>query len=311
MATVVDLFAGWGGFSLGAEQAGAHVALAANHWALAVQAHQTNHPGTQHLCQDLNQADFHSFPDMDMLLAAPSCQGHSQAAQPSRKADGTVKRHHDKLRSSAWAVVSCAEAKSPAVVLVENVPDFLRWKLYPVWRDAWRRLGYSVAEHVAQASHFGVPQRRKRLILVITKSAAPLQLTLPRGVEQGFGACIDWADPVGWRPVATNTPGVQKRIAKARARGLGDRFLTQYVTGHPGVPLHEPIRTITTKSQWAIVDGARMRMLSAREHARGMGFPDSYGWPPGSTKNEQIKGLGNATCPPKARWFVDAVTHAL
>ena len=40
----VDLFAGWGGFTAGAEMAGAEVVFAANHWKLAVDAHALNHP---------------------------------------------------------------------------------------------------------------------------------------------------------------------------------------------------------------------------------------------------------------------------
>ena len=309
----VDLFAGWGGFSLGAEQAGAEVVLAANHWGLAVEAHQLNHPKTKHLCQDLNQANFYNFPDMDLLLAGPSCQGHSKAAQSSRKRSSNVRGYHDALRSTAWAVIACAEAKAPPTIIVENVIDFKDWTLYPIWCMALQALGYSIEEHIAVASKFGVPQRRKRLFIVATKSKAPLGLVLPEGDEPGFGSCIDWDDEYpdansrGWKAVTSKSYQVQRRIGLARARGLGDRFLTQYVTDHKGVPLHQPIRTITTKSQWAIVDGDRMRMLSVREHARAMGFPDSYRWPKASTKNNQIKGLGNSVCPPIAKWFVSEV----
>src|SRR5882724_3393039 len=39
--------------------------------------------------------------------------------------------HHDSTRSTAWAVVSCAEAHRPAAILVENVVRFTKWKLYP------------------------------------------------------------------------------------------------------------------------------------------------------------------------------------
>jgi len=311
MLRAVDLFAGWGGFSLGAEQAGAKVLLAANHWPLAVQAHAANHPGAKHLCQDLRQANFHEFPDHDLLLASPACQGHSQASQPKRR------RFHDALRATAWAVVDCIEAKEPQAAIIENVMDFKKWKLYPVWRSALEMLGYSVVEHVAVASHFGVPQRRKRLIIVATRSRHPLTLQMPKADEPGFGPCIDWADEhvdegeKGWEPIASKPLKVQERIYRARThKGRGERFLSQYVTNHPGVPLDEPIRTITTKVQWAIVDGDRIRMLRVREHARGMGFPDSYHWPDGSTKETRIRGLGNAIVPAVAQWFTERVMEA-
>ena len=52
MTRAVDLFAGWGGFTEGAERVpGVDVLWAANHWPLAVEAHALNHPGTAHSCQ--------------------------------------------------------------------------------------------------------------------------------------------------------------------------------------------------------------------------------------------------------------------
>jgi len=75
----IDLFAGLGGFSEGAEQAGVRVVWAANHWPAAVQVHANNHPETEHVCQDLQQADWTQVPKHDLLLASPACQGHSRA----------------------------------------------------------------------------------------------------------------------------------------------------------------------------------------------------------------------------------------
>lgn len=77
---VIDLFAGAGGSSEGARQAGARVVWAANHWRLAVDIHERNHPETQHECQDLMQADFSALPPCDLVLASPACQGHSKAS---------------------------------------------------------------------------------------------------------------------------------------------------------------------------------------------------------------------------------------
>jgi site-specific DNA-cytosine methylase len=54
----VDLFAGAGGSTVGAEQAGARVVLAANHWRAAIDVHRANHPDAEHWLQDLQQADF-------------------------------------------------------------------------------------------------------------------------------------------------------------------------------------------------------------------------------------------------------------
>jgi hypothetical protein len=116
----IDLFAGWGGFTLGAEQAGVRVVWAANHWPLAVEAHARNHPHTEHACQDLRQADWTRLPAYDLLLASPACQGHSQASQPKRRA------YHDAMRATAWAVVDCADVTEPRAIVVENIAKFER-----------------------------------------------------------------------------------------------------------------------------------------------------------------------------------------
>ena len=53
MTRAIDLFAGAGGFTLGATRAGVDVVWAANHWKDAVAVHANNHPTIAHECQDL------------------------------------------------------------------------------------------------------------------------------------------------------------------------------------------------------------------------------------------------------------------
>lgn len=293
--TAVDLFAGLGGTTSGLSMAGYDVLLAANHWSFAVETHALNHPKTEHRLQDLKQADFASWPDFDLGWASPSCQGHSQAAQPARKASGKVQRTHDLLRSTAWAVVDMAEVKRPLFLVVENVDDVRRWTLYPIWKMALEALGYHLTENVLTASRWGVPQRRKRLF-VVGSLTGPITLEDPRVPEPAFGPCIDWS--LGrWRPVESLQDGPRRRIARARERGLGARFVVQNVTGHRGIPLSEPIRTITGADQWAVVDGDRYRTLTERENLRAMSFPESYRLPEQRRRGDVILGLGNAVPP--------------
>lgn len=298
----VDLFAGFGGFSLGAEQAGAKLVYAANHWPMAVEAHSRNHPHAKHECQDLRQADWTTLPTYDLLLASPACQGHSQASQPKRRV------YHNALRATAWAVVDCADVTSPNTILVENVPDFRRWRLYNAWTRALNDLGYELSEHLLRASRYGVPQRRDRLF-ILGHRGGRLDLDLkPDDNEPAFGPCIEWGEGT-WRPVGGSSSKVQERINAGRSRH-GRRFLTQHVTGHKGVSLDEPIRTVTCQDQWAVVDGDHYRPLTVRETARAMGFPDHYGWPDGCRRKDAIVGLGNAVPPPLAKRLVGSIIQA-
>ena len=302
----VDLFAGWGGLTLGAEMAGVPVVWAANHAPSAVATHQLNHPATEHVVQDLRQADWTSLPEYELLCAAPACQGHSSASQPRRR------QYHDALRSTAMAVIDCADVTSPQAIIVENVPAFVRWRLFDWWCDGLRKLGYQLDVRFLTASRFEVAQRRRRMFFIATRPGVVVPPLLGSDVEPAFGPLLETAVPQElWTPVARSTPGVQARVAAGRRRH-GRTFQTQHVTGHPGVPLSEPIRTITTApTHWNLDDGDWYRPLTGRELARGMGFPDTYRWSPGATTAEVTRGLGNSVCPPVGRAVVAAVADAV
>lgn len=297
-ASAVDLFAGGGGFSTGARMAGVDVRWAANHWPLAVQYHAANHPETSHACQDLHQADWSDVPAHDILLASPCCQGHSRAR-------GVDRPHHDAQRSTAWAVVSCAEYHRPEACVIENVPEFSSWLLYPAWADAMNRLGYSLSHNVVDSADHGVPQNRVRLFIVATKSKNPIQLKLPKLDHVAIGDFIDWEHPK-WSPVhkPNRSPATLRRILSGRAVH-GERFLAPYYksgSGLTGRSIHRPVGTITTRARWAVIDGDRMRMMSAGETRDAMGFPTDYALP--SSDAQAIHLLGNAVPPPVARDFI-------
>jgi len=245
------------------------------------------------------------LPRYDLLLASPACQGHSKASQPQRRA------YHDAMRATAWAVVDCADVTEPAALIVENVPSFRQWRLYPLWREALQRMGYTVAEHIVTATRHGVPQRRERLFVVGLRNGARVELPpLTQDAEPSFGTCLD-ADATGWRSVSAAQPGARGRIEAALSRY--PVALVQHVTGHRGIPLHEAIRTITTKDHWVLADreqGGRYRPLTPRELARGMGFPEPYTWPNTMSRANVIRGIGNAVCPPVARDIITAVREA-
>jgi DNA (cytosine-5)-methyltransferase 1 len=322
---IVDLFAGWGGFTEGAEQAGQKVVWAGNHWVMAVRAHEANHPKVEHVCQDLHHANWKLLPDYDVLVASPACQGHTAASQPKRRA------YHDHLRATAWVVTEAATITRPKALIVENVPTFMRWgpgetndgSLYRAWKGILETLGYDVNEYIVDATRHGVPQRRKRLFIVATmKPGFEYKPMLPLDApEAAVGEIIEWGGPKWsgrgeprereWRPISGIGRTGAATIKKARKRGLGRRFVGQHVSGHPGVPLSEAIRTITCQDQWFVVDGQWYRPLTVRETARAMGFPEDYDWPEEATRGDCITGLGNAVCPPVARDLIKQLAKFL
>lgn len=303
-AKVVDLFAGAGGFTTGATMAKCRVVWAANHWPAAVEAHAANHPGTTHACQDLHQADWRSVPAHDLLLASPACQGHTNAR-------GKDRPHHDATRSTAWAVVSALEYHRTPYAIVENVPEFLKWALYPAWEIALQALGYTISPYIIDAADHGVPQNRVRLFLVLSRSVKPVELKLPKREHVPIASIIDWWGG-NWGPVCTpnRAASTLERVRVGRER-YGDKFLIAYYgngSGLTGRSLDRPIGTLTTHDRYALVDGDQMRLLTVAEQTAAMGFPEGYQLP--AKREDAVFMLGNAVCPQVAADLIDALKAA-
>lgn len=304
MTTAIDLFAGLGGWSTGARMAGVEVLWAANHWPVAVEWHSANHPEAIHVCQDLHQADWTKVPRHDLLLASPCCQGHSKARG---KANGNPQ--HDASRSTAWAVVSALEFHRPELALVENVPEFLDWALYPAWAAAMNALGYQLAPHVVNCADLGVPQERVRMFLVCTRSKSPLHLNLPKLEHVHATSFID-LDAGRWSLVERDgrAAATLERVRNGREQ-FGDRFVMSYYGNtKSGRSLHRPIGTITTRDRWAIVDGDRMRMLTAEENLLAMSFPADTKRP--DNHRLTVHMAGNAVPPVAGARVIEALLRA-
>jgi site-specific DNA-cytosine methylase len=99
-------------------------------------------------------------------------------------------------------------------------------------------------------------------------------------------------------------------MLEASRRFNGGACLVQHVTGHRGIPLTEPIRTITTKAQWTLVAHDRYRWLTLRELARAQGFADTFRLPTGVSESDGKRLIGNAVPPPLARGVISAVREA-
>ncbi|MEV0344086.1 DNA cytosine methyltransferase [Nocardia sp. NPDC050713] len=217
MLTVTDLFCGAGGSSSGAaEVPGVTVRMAANHWRLAVETHNTNHPSTDHACADLSQVDPRLFPRTDVLWASPSCTNHSVARGRRRNIDSTPDLFGEILpdeaaersRATMWDVVRFAEHHQYRAIIVENVVDAAKWVMWPAWLQALDLLGYRhevvyLNSMHAQAAGAPAPQSRDRLYVVCwrTGDRAPdlNRWTRPKawcaGCDREVSAVQGWKNP--------------------------------------------------------------------------------------------------------------------
>lgn len=179
MLTLTDLFCGAGGSSTGATQIpGITVRVASNHWNLAIETHNTNHPDADHICADLSQIDPRFFPTSDILWASPSCTKHSvaqgkkrAAAQPDLFGETLPDAAAERSRATMWDVVRFAEFHQYEAVIVENVVEVTAWPPYAAWLAAMHSIGYRHRLVMLNSMHAqllgaGAPQSRDRFYCV-------------------------------------------------------------------------------------------------------------------------------------------------
>ena len=204
MITLTDLFCGAGGSSTGAVGIpGVEVRMASNHWDLAVETHNTNHPDADHLCADLSQIDPRYFPRTDILWASPECTNHSVAkgrkregSQPDLFGEILPDAASERSRATMWDVPRFAEVHRYEAVIVENVVDAWHWEPFKAWLMAMDCLGYDHKPVFLNSMHAqtfgqGAPQSRDRMYVVFWRkgNAAPdLELvTRPDAICQECG----------------------------------------------------------------------------------------------------------------------------
>ena len=181
--TAIDLFSGAGGVTAGLKQAGYRVLGAVELDELAFNAYKLNHPRTKVWRRDIRYLPAATIKrdarlrkgQLDLLVACPPCQGFSAI----RTRNG-VRRNRDPQKDLIFDVLRMARVLKPKVVLLENVPGLARDRRYAAFRAALARMNYRVSYRVLDAAEFGVPQRRKRLVLVATRFRNPLFATPAR-----------------------------------------------------------------------------------------------------------------------------------
>lgn len=168
--TFIDLFAGAGGLSLGIEQAG-FTPLAAidwDHW--SCETLRANHKNMVVHEGDIASVDVEEFSKQigartaDLIVGGPPCQGFSQLGK-HKKNDPRNQMWREYMRFVAFF--------KPKMFLMENVPQLLTSDAFPRMKKMAEELGYEVREKVLHAVEYGVPQKRKRAIILGSRIGEP------------------------------------------------------------------------------------------------------------------------------------------
>ena len=163
---VIDLFAGVGGLSYGFMQAGFDVVLANEIDEIIAMSYSKNHPQTKMINKDITKLDiektFKTYKNkIDVIVGGPPCQGFSQK--------GKRKTIHDKRNFLFRYYFKVVDYIKPKYFLIENVPNILTaenglFKNEIV--NLFESIGYSVNCAILKASDYGVPQDRRRAIIM-------------------------------------------------------------------------------------------------------------------------------------------------
>ena len=211
--TIADAFCGAGGSSEGLRQtfAARNVPcqlVAINHWPAAITTHTANHPDALHHCVDLTKSSIGSLvPNgrVDAIWLSPSCTSHSYA-QGGRSID-------DQMRAGAWVTTACAEMYQPKLIIVENVPPFVKWgpldgrgrpikgragETFRAWVASIESLGFRCSYEFLNAADYGEAQTRTRFFLAAIRETSRRSFSWPspshskKGEATLFGALEKW-----------------------------------------------------------------------------------------------------------------------
>jgi len=286
-------------------------------WLPAVQTYKANFPEAVVFDKDIRSLSPHDIQseigEIDLILASPECTNHSVAKGAATRDENS--------RMTAFEVLKFAEVFQPEWVVIENVTEMTAWDKHDELRQRLADLGYaSQQEQVFNAQNFSVPQSRKRMFLICSRSSMPVVVEPIEHVERKPASSIlDTSGRYSLSPL--RKPGrAEATVARAdraiEALGVQERFLIVYYgsDGSGGWQrIDKPLRTITTLDRFAYVEpslqGHMMRMLQPEELKLAMGYDRQFKLDlPHLSRRDRIKLMGNGVCPPVMEHIVRTLT---
>lgn len=246
----IDLFCGAGGLSEGLRAAGFQIPFAIDRDQDSCETYAKNHPDTHVECRSITTISAKQIAtlcddEVELVVGGPSCQSFSTAGRKN----GWVRKGDE--RNDLWLhMLKIVETLGPKAFLLENVPGLMYWKQGQFGAKILRRfedLGYRVSRDILLAADYGIPQRRRRVVIVgILESEAfafpepthlggwrrdTLELWERRRKERGLLRHIRTWEAIGDLPPLLNgtTPPKSDRrrltpFSRRMRRGAGDEL---------------------------------------------------------------------------------------
>jgi DNA (cytosine-5)-methyltransferase 1 len=295
--TVVDLFAGSGGFSRGFAQEGFEVLAAVELERSHAAAYAANFPKAQVRNEDVRGTPALGSPDV--LIGGPPCEAFT-GANARRQPDPRARLYEDARGQLLLEFVRLLGEMRPRVFVMENVVGVAEGPLRDALRQEFARAGYpTLFFNVLRAEEHGTPSRRERMFV----SNLPLQ-PKPQRATITVQEALAGLPPPG--PVPANhephplSPEKQAKVARLR----GGQALVRYGSASGrGLSnwqkLYADQLAPPVLGRTRFVHPTEARVLTVREQARLMGYPDEHAFAGG--RDAQYEQVGQSVPPPLAR----------
>lgn len=219
--SAIDLFSGCGGLTRGLKDAGFQVLAAVEIDDKARETYALNHGEIPLIGTDIRKVTAAQLMrscglkrgQLDLMAGCPPCQGFS-----TLRARNGCAAAPDARNELINDFARLALALRPKMVMMENVPALAKYDKFANFVQRLEQEGYQVAVQVLDVSHFGVPQRRKRLILSASRVGMPRlanSVDSPKTVRSVIGNLMrpgESGDPLHDFPTKYRSARVQAMI---------------------------------------------------------------------------------------------------
>lgn len=317
--TVVELFAGVGGFRIGFDRAGGFKTIYSNDFEPWCKTTFDGYFGEGSLdLRDIQTVNAAEIPNCDILTAGFPCQPFSKI--------GKLHGFADARGTLFWDVLRILKAKQPKAFVLENVANLInhdKGYTFERIRDGLENeLGYHVYYKVLNTKDYGLPQDRKRVYIVGFKDEVNFEFPEPVKLQKYVKDILETDKVHDFYYMSQKyMDGLEKHRLRHenKGHGFGYRVLdpngisTTCVVGNMGRErnlIQDKVRPVGTLGRTGSpVNNRGIRKLTVREYARLQGFPDDYEFPDKVTV--AYKQIGNAVSVPVAEAVALKVKAAL
>lgn len=316
---VVSLFSGCGGLDLGFRNAGFEIIYANDNDHAVWETYKKNH-NMEIDKRCIKEITASSLPDAEGIIGGPPCQSWSLG--------GNLKGFNDERGLLFFEYIRILREKKPLFFVIENVPGIMSKRNEKEFKKILRELrkiDYKVNPKLLDARDYGVPQVRKRVIIIGYRKDIKKKIVFPKAThiielnelatKKGLKKWVTLEEVISDLPEAM--PAIEKNytnpilkvpnheyfnggfsyiyMSRNRRKTWDEQSYTIQASGRQA-PLHpnSPKMKLVEKDVWAFeISKEKPRRLSVRECARIQTFPDDFVFSYKSV-NDGYRMVGNA-----------------